>query len=122
MTTVSAWSFLISALNICLTETVFISAVDFSLTKMQVRIVKTTKMIATASANHLKPISSTVLASAFAPPNALPRNWTAIIVTMVMIALPTPAQERASVVRPSRSLPPSVNAGIIDQYGMSIIV
>jgi hypothetical protein len=34
-------------------------------------------------------------------------------VAIVMIALPTPAHERASVVRPSRSLPPSVNADAV---------
>ena len=92
---------------------------DFSLTKTQVRIVKMMKITATIKANHLKPTSST---SPSAAPNILPSTGTIFMVRMVMIALPTPAQERASVVSPSRSLPPSVNAGIIDQYGMSIIV
>ena len=64
------------------------------------------------SANHLKPTLS------FAPPKAC----TASIVKIVMSAEPTPAQDLASVVSPSRSLPESVNAGIMDQYGMSIIV
>ena len=45
-----------------------------------------------------------------------------LIGVMVTIAEPTPAQERANVVRPSRSEPPVVNAGIIDQYGISIMV
>ena len=35
---------------------------------------------------------------------------------------PTPAQERAMVVRFSLSFPPSVKAGIIDQKGISIMV
>ena len=112
MTAVIAWSLRSSARNISLTETVFISTVDFSLTKTQVRIVNAMNRIATTSANHLKPTSSMSPPSA---PNSLPSIGTAFIVRIVMIALPTPAHERASVVSPSRSLPPSVNAGIIDQ-------
>ena len=47
---------------------------------------------------------------------------THFIVIIVTRAEPTPEQERAIVVKFSRSFPPSVNAGIIDQKGMSIMV
>ena len=48
-------------------------------------------------------------------PNIFPKACTAITVITMIIAEPTPAALLASVVRFSRSLPPSVNAGIIDQ-------
>ena len=79
--------------------------VDFSLTLTHVIVVKSTNKIAMMSANHLNPTRSS-------PP---PRRYTHNIVMIVMMAEPTPAQERAIVESPSRSLPPSVNAGIIDQ-------
>ena len=109
--TVMAWSFWIKALNICPTETVSISAVERSFTLTQVRTVQITKITDTIRLNHLKPRISTSLAVA----PAAPRACTPIMVTTVMMALPTPAQDRARVVRPSRSLPPSVKAGIMDQ-------
>ena len=105
ITTTMAWSFERSALNICETEGESTLTVDFSLMVVQVSVIAITKMIATMRANHLKPALSL-------PP---PRACTHIMVITVIMADPTPAQERASVVRPSRSVPPSVKAGIIDQ-------
>ena len=71
---------------------------------------------------YLKPIRSSIWALSPSFANLAPRACTLIIVMIVMMAEPTPAQERARVVSPSLSLPPSVKAGIIDQYGISIIV
>ena len=68
--------------------------------------------IAMINANHRKPTLSF----------PLPRACTQSIVMIVITAEPTPAQERARVVKPSRSFPPSVKAGIMDQKGISIIV
>ena len=64
------------------------------------------------NANHLKPARSL----------PWPNKTTHFTVIMVISAEPTPAQERARVESPSLSFPPSVNAGIIDQNGMSIMV
>ena len=47
---------------------------------------------------------------------------TTIMVSTVGMAEPTPAQDLASADRFSLSLPGSVMAGIMDQYGMSISV
>ena len=88
------------------------STVDFSLMVRQVMLMNTTNKIAMMSANHLKPLRS----------SPAPNAYTHFMVMMVTIAEPTPAQERPSVDNPSRSFPPSVNAGIIDQNGISIMV
>ena len=63
-------------------------------------------------AKYLKPALS------LPPPN----SSTHFTVMMVIIAEPTPAQLLPSVERFSLSFPLSVNAGIIDQKGISIIV
>ena len=73
---------------------------------------KRMNMTAMISAKSLNPTLS----------SPAPSIRTHFMVIMVISAEPTPAQERARVVRFSRSLPPSVNAGIIDQNGISIIV
>ena len=78
---------------------------------MQATVSKTTNSTAMIKAYHLKPTLSYFEIAC-----------TILIVKMVTRAEPTPAQVLARVVSPSRSLPPFVNAGIIDQYGMSIIV
>ena len=96
-------------------ETVSISAVDFSLTLTQVRIVKRMNRAAMMIEKYLKPTISIILAPASEPANILPSIGTSIIVKTVTIALPTPALVRAMVVRFSRSRPPSVKAGIMDQ-------
>ena len=88
----------------------------------QVIVINTTKRTDTISANHLKPAISTCLAVASAPAIALPMALTIMTVKIVIRAEPAPAQERARVVRPSLSLPVFVKAGIIDQYGISIMV
>ena len=112
ITTVSVWSLASSALNIWPTEAVSISTVDFSF-MVHVKRIAATKMIATISAKYLKPARSI----SFTPvaPAMRPSFCTQITVPIVMIAEPTPAQDLASVVRFSRSFPPSVKAGIIDQ-------
>ena len=115
MVTVMAWSFWIKALNICFTETVSIAAVDFSLTFRQVRPMKTINSTPTMAAKYLKPTTSISFAPAFSPANMAPSRGTSIMVKTVMMAAPTPAQLRAMVVRFSRSLPPWVKAGIMDQ-------
>ena len=51
-----------------------------------------------------------------------PRALTQSMVMTVMIAEPTPAQERPNVDRFSRSFPLWVKAGIMDQKGISIMV
>ena len=64
---------------------------------------------------YLNPTISIIFAPASLPAKAFPSIGTSIIVNTVTIALPTPALVRASVVRFSRSLPPLVKAGIMDQ-------
>ena len=56
-----------------------------------------------------------VILSALLAVSDVPIAVTAITVKIVTRAEPTPAHERARAERPSLSLPPSVNAGIIDQ-------
>ena len=114
-TTAIVWSFPTRALNICPIVAVCMSTVDFSRIFAQVRAINTTNKMAMIIVKYLKPTRSSICAPAPSPANFTPSAWTLIIVIIVIIAEPTPAQERASVVRPSRSLPPSVNAGIIDQ-------
>ena len=77
--------------------------------------INTIKITATASANQRNPTRSPSVPSP-------PRICTIIMVKIVTRADPTPAQERAMVVSPSLSLPPFVKAGIMDQYGISIMV
>ena len=92
-------------MNICFTDTVSTSTVDFSLILRQVINIAAKNSIDIISANHLKP--------AYSLP--FPSIYTHCIVIIVTSAEPTPAQERAIVDIFSLSLPPSVNAGIIDQ-------
>ena len=113
--TAMAWSFCTRALNIFPTETASMPAVDRSFTFTQVRTVKTTKSTATRRENHLKPTISIILAPASRGAKRFPRMGTSIMVNTVTRALPTPALVRARVVRPSRSRPPWVKAGIMDQ-------
>ena len=81
-----------------------------------------TNNTAIISANHWKPHRSTSLAASVFPKKSFPRAGTAIMVMTVISAEPTPAQDLASVVRFSLSLPLSVKAGIMDQNGISIMV
>ena len=105
MTTAIAWSLPSSARNISLTVGASMSTVDFSFTVTKVITINTMNSMEIISENHLKPSLSS------APPMA----WTAIMVTTVMMAEPTPAMDLAKAERFSLSLPLSVNAGIIDQ-------
>ena len=111
-TTVIAWSFCNSALNICPTDGESTFTVDFSLMLIQVIVIKITNNTAMINANHLKPARSL----------PCPNKTTHFTVIIVISAEPTPAQDRARVESPSLSLPPSVNAGIMDQNGISIMV
>ena len=125
ITTVIAWSLDTSARNICFTEGAFRSTVDFSLMFRQVMSIMMTNNTAIINANHWKPHRSTSLVTAAAsvfPRKSFPRAGTAIMVMTVISADPTPAQDLASVVRFSLSLPLSVKAGIMDQNGISIMV
>ena len=88
------------------------STVDFSLITTQAITSNTTNSTAMISAKYLKPALSL-------PP---PSSSTHFTVIMVIIAEPTPAQLLPRVERFSLSFPLSVNAGIIDQNGISIIV
>ena len=119
-TTVIACSFWISARNISLMEAFFISTVDFSLMHRQVIRMKITNNTAMISANLLYPIR--LISLSVVPPNAFPSAATLMTVTIDTSAEPTPAQERANADNPSLSFPASVNAGIILQNGISIIV
>ena len=107
-------------MNISPIEALFISTVDFSLITKHVIQMKTTKIIAIISANLLYPIL--LISLSVAPPNLLPRAATLITVTIEIRAEPTPAHDLAKAERLSLSLPLSVNAGTIDQYGISIMV
>ena len=101
-------------------EAFFISTVDFSLMHRQVIRMKITNNTAIVSANLLYPIR--LISLSVVPPNAFPSAATLITVTIDTSAEPTPAQERANADNPSLSFPASVNAGIILQNGISIIV
>ena len=68
--------------------------------------------MATNKANRLKPRIS-------APP---PSHWTALTVRTLQKADPRLAAVRLKEVIPSRSRPTLVNAGSMDQKGMSIMV
>ena len=150
ITTVMAWSLVISALNISPMDGAFISTLECSLITRQVMTIKTIKITATISAKVEKPLRSmglfTIFSSSFSVASAAlssvaaicseicaalsasapcvipPSMGTISMVTTVIRAEPTPAQERAMAVSPSLSFPPSVKAGIMDQNGMSIIV
>ena len=79
---------------------------------------KITNNTAMISANLLYPIR--LISLSVVPPNAFAA--TLMTVTIDTSAEPTPAQERANADSPSLSFPASVNAGIILQNGISIIV
>ena len=72
----------------------------------------TTKSTDTISATQRKPARS------LSPPRAP----TSSMVNMAMRAEPTPAQVRPTMERFSRSFGVRVTAGIMDQYGISIMV
>ena len=115
---VSAWSLRNSARNISFTVAVSIFTEDFSLIERQVIVIKMKNKTAIISAKY----PSRSISDALSPPASLPSVDTESTVMIVTMAEPTPAQERAIAERFSRSFPLSVKAGIMDQYGMSIIV
>ena len=76
-------------------------------------MIKTTNKIAIARAKYLYPSRS--VSTSLLPPAKFPRADTLSTVIILIIAEPTPAQDRARAERFSLSFPLLVKAGIMDQ-------